>query len=61
MIELLKQNFELFVKKQWLKIIDKETDKYIKLKNKLGRQQYIVNALLKEYENKYDENLRKSD
>lgn len=56
--ELLKQSFELFVKKRWLKTIDKECDKYKKMKSKLFRQQYVVNSLLAEYKKKYGEDLR---
>ena len=58
MAELLKQSFELFVKKRWLKIIDKECNKYNKIKSKLYRQQYVVNSLLAEYKKKYGEDLR---
>lgn len=58
MYELIKRSFELFVKKRWLKTIDKEIDKYNKLKSKLFRQQYVVNSLLEEYRKKYGESLR---
>lgn len=58
MAELLKRTFELFVKKRWLKTIDKECDKYKKLKSKLFRQQYVVNSLLEEYKKIYGEDLR---
>lgn len=58
MAELLKRSFELFVKNRWLKIIDKECDKYNKIKNELSRQQYVVNSLLAEYKKKYWEDLR---
>ena len=58
MVELLKRLFELFVKNRWLKIIDKECDKYNKIKRKLSRQQYVVNYLLAEYKKKYGEDLR---
>ena len=57
MAELLKRTFELFVKTRWLKIIDKECDKYNKIKSKLSRQQYVVNSLLEEYKKIYDEDL----
>ena len=57
MAELLKQSFELFVKKRWLKTIDKECDKYNKIKSKLSRQQYVVNSLLAEYKKIYGEDL----
>lgn len=58
MAELLKQSFELFVKRRWLKIIDKECNKYNKLKSKLSRQQYVVNSLVAEYRKIYGEDLR---
>ena len=57
MAKLLKRTFELFVKKRWLKTIDKECDKYKKLKSKLFRQQYVVNALLERYKEIYGEDL----
>ena len=60
MRELFKKRFELFVKMRWLKTINKETDKYTKLKEKSNRQLYVVNALLKEYKEKYGEDLRKT-
>lgn len=58
MRDLLKQSFELFVKKRWLKTIEKECDKYDKIKSKLLRQQYVVNSLLAEYKKKYGKDLR---
>ena len=58
MAKLLKQSFELFVKNRWLKIIDKECNKYNKIKRKLSRQQYVVNSLLEEYKKIYGEDLR---
>lgn len=60
MRELFKKRFELFVKMRWLKTINKETNKYEKLKAKSIRQIYVVNALLKEYKEKYGEDLRKT-
>ena len=58
MAELIKKSFELFVKKRWLRTIEKETDKYNKIKSKLFRQQYVVNSLLAEYKKIYGEDLR---
>ena len=55
MKNLLKESFELFCKKNWLRIIDKECNKYNKLKFKLNRQQYVINALLKRYKELYGE------
>lgn len=59
MRELFKRRFELFVKMRWLKTINKESDKYKKLKEKSNRQLYVVNALLKRYLEIYGEDLRK--
>ena len=58
MAELLKQTFELFIKKRWLKRIDKECDEYIRLKRCLNIQQNIVNGLVRKYEEIYGEDLR---
>ena len=57
MAELLKHTFELFVKKRWLKTIDKEIEKYNKIKSKLFRQQHVVNSLLERYKESYGEDL----
>ena len=57
MAELLKRSFELFFKKRWLKTIDKESEKYNKIKSKLFRQQYVVNSLLERYKEIYGEDL----
>ena len=59
MRELLKKEFELFVKTRWLKAIDKETDKYRKMINKSNRQLHVVKALLEKYYEIYGEDLRK--
>ena len=57
MRDLLKKEFELFVRMRWLKTIDKETDKYRKLINKSNRQLHVVKALLKKYFEIYGEDL----
>lgn len=59
MREILKKEFELFVRMRWLKTIDKETDKHRKLINKTNRQSYVVKALLEKYCEIYGEDLRK--
>jgi transcription initiation factor TFIIIB Brf1 subunit/transcription initiation factor TFIIB len=59
LIRLLKESFELSVKMRWLKNIEKESDKYTKIKSKLTRQQHCVNALLEEYKKRYSEDLRR--
>lgn len=58
MRELLKCSFDLWVKKRWLKTIEKETDKCNKLSKKLLRQKYVLNSLLDEYMEIYGECLR---
>lgn len=61
MKDLLKKSFELFCKNNWLKTIDKECNKYNKLKSKLNRQQYVINALVKSYIELYGEDLRNNN
>ena len=61
MKNLLKESFDLFCKNNWLKTIDRECDKYNKLKSKLNRQQYVVNALAERYKELYGEDLRNGD
>ena len=58
-IVMLKRAFDLLVKIRWLKTIDKECNKYTKLKKKLSAQQFIVNALIEAYSKVYGEDLRK--
>ena len=56
---MLKRAFDLLVKMRWLKMIDKECNKYTKLKKNLSAQQFIVNALIEAYSKVYCEDLRK--
>ena len=56
---MLKSTFDLLVKMRWLKMIDKECNKYTKLKKKLSAQQFIVKALIEAYLKVYDEDFRK--
>ena len=58
MKELIKRSFNLWCKMRWLKMIDKECDKYNKLKSRLSRQQLVVNKLLDEYKKIYEETNR---
>jgi hypothetical protein len=55
MRDLLKRTFELWVKMRWLKEINKAVDQYKKARDKAQRKQYVVNALLKAYKEKYKE------
>ena len=56
--ELLKKSFELWVKKRWLNEINRSVDRYNKYKDKAAREQYVLNCLIKEYNEIYHENLR---
>ncbi len=60
MRKLLKRGFNLFVKMRWLKIIDKENQKYERLKRKTNQQLYVLSALLKEYHEICDDKKQKS-
>ena len=59
LIKLLKELHEMHIKMRWLKLIDKETNKYNKLNEKTKRQCFIINELLKAYNENFGENLRK--
>jgi hypothetical protein len=57
MIELIKKRFELHVRRKWLKIINEEVDAYKKALRKADRHKYVLNELLKRYNEIYGENL----
>ena len=58
--ELLKKRFELFVKMQWLKTINKAVDERNKCYEKYRRKVYVVTKLFEEYQLKYGD-LKKSE
>jgi hypothetical protein len=58
--KLLKESFELFVKKRWLKEIDRSIDRYKKAYAKATREHYVMNKLIDEYNKIYNEDLRRS-
>ena len=57
MKELLKQSFELWCKKRWLKAIDKQINKYDHLRQKMERQYYVLSAMINRYNEIYGEDL----
>ena len=59
LISLVKQSFEFSVRKRWLKTIDKELDKYNKLKGKCDHQMHVISILLKEYDKLYGTNRKR--
>lgn len=58
MIELIKRTFDIWCKRNWLRVIDKEVDRYNKLNVKLKRQHFVVNELIRRYNDLYGEDLR---
>lgn len=58
--ELLKQSFELWVKKRWLKEVERAIDRYKKTYAKATREHYVMNKLIEEYKKIYGEDLRKT-
>ena len=57
MKELLKQSFELWCKKRWLKAIDKQINKYDHLRQKMERQYYVLSAMINRYNEIYGDDL----
>jgi hypothetical protein len=58
MIELLKKFIHLFIKSHRLNVIDKQCDKYFKIKRNLECQQFVVNMLIDEFEKDFGEKIR---
>lgn len=56
--QMIKQSFEFWVRMRWLKEIDKQINKYNKLKRKTDMALYTFHALCDEYKEKYGEDLR---
>lgn len=57
-IEFFKDTFTASMKINWLNKINKEYDKYAKLKRKADVQQQCVNHLINKFNAAYNENLR---
>ena len=51
--KLIKESFELFVKKRWLKEIESIVNSYNKSRDKLQRDTYVLYVLIKEYNERY--------
>jgi hypothetical protein len=58
--ELMKRSFDLWVKKRWLKEIDRAIDKYKKTYAKATREHYVMKKLIEEYKKIYGEDLHKN-
>lgn len=57
MKELLKQSFEFWCKKRWLKAIDKQINKYDNLRQKMERQYYVLSEMINRYNEIYGDDL----
>lgn len=57
--KLLKESFALWVKKKWLKEIDRAVERYKKAQAKAESERYVMSRLLEEYKKIYGEDLRK--
>ena len=53
--KLIKESFDLFVKKRWLKEIDKMFKSYKKYSDRASRDLYVMNTLIKRYNELYPE------
>ena len=51
--KLIKESFELSVKKRWLKEIESAVNSYNKSRDKLQRDTYVLSVLIKEYNEHY--------
>lgn len=58
MIKLISSLIKLSIKNHELKYIDKQCDKYFKIKRKLESQQHFINELIDLFEKTYGESIR---
>ena len=56
--DLIKEGWLLFIKKRWLKEINKELDKFHKVNSEQSIRLQVISELLKAYNEKFNENLR---
>ena len=61
MRELLKRSFELWVEKRWLREIERSADRHKKLVYKANREYKVLEALVKRYNELYNQNLGVKD
>jgi hypothetical protein len=59
--QMIKESFDLWVKRRWLSIIEKESRKGKKLLDKYYRQVYVVNRLLEEYVQRFPKTPEKGE
>lgn len=61
MLELIKMNFNLWVKMRWLKEINKVVDERNKAYKKYTRKALVLEDLLKEFNKKYPNDVIKGE
>lgn len=59
-IFVIKEGWLLFIKKRWLKEIEKEVDKYNKVNEEQKIRSQIINELVKAYNKRFNDDLRKA-
>lgn len=55
--QLIKESFEMRVKMRWLREIERATDRYKKTYAKAAREHAVMQALIKRYNELYNDNL----
>jgi hypothetical protein len=58
-MQYIKRLYNIWGKLRWLKRIDREMDRYNRLKHKMNRQQYVIKQLADGYYEAYGEKLFK--
>ena len=54
-IDLIKNEFDLWCRMRWLKTINKEIDKRDKFYEEYKRKNYVISELVKEYNKRYSD------
>lgn len=58
MLQLIKEIFELKCRTRWLRLVDKEHRKYLRLYEKTKRQAFIVRRMMERYNELYEEDTK---
>ena len=54
-IDLIKKQFDLWCRMNWLKTINREVDKRDKFYEEYKRKNYVISELVKEYNKRYSD------
>lgn len=58
MLELIKREFDILARKNWIRVIQKEVNKRNRLKDKLFQQEYVVDKLVERFNELYSDDSR---